>query len=981
MKVWGAEGTDTPDTPPEAPKSCAVTEGCSLEAGHEGDCVLHEARYQAEEGGEWVYDALADACAYVYEGGTVEVLRDIDLEESNADTYTYGESDKVKAKGIIVTKSMTITSAGDTPYTVTYSPKGRTYDRYYMNDQCNDHLINATDAGELYLENLILDGGRAEGRSSTAELVRIERSRLTLGSGAILQNNDNTYTSGGLFVRDGSAVMLEGSVIRNCRGDDGGGARVSAAASQTAEVGEKSSLTLQGGVIENCEANLGAGVYLAAGGLFAGPQDSPDNVDVGDSSELRLSSGAICGNKAIKNPNGKEGYGGGVYINEKDFGSCHVYMDGGTIEENTAASIGGGIYINNGKVHLEGGTITKNHAELYGGGIFVNLEDECDVFLRGTPVVDGNTCKDSDPCFYNVYLEGAEDYDYKPTRPITVEAPLSDDSSIGVSRWLRPDDTHLYRVVAKPAEGYTITTDDLDKFYSDDPKYVTLLHNNLEDSNDPDNGTIVITHADVAFDNQGHGKRPPSQLIDADKLVTKPEDPAEPGYTFESWYTEPECKTEWEFAEDKVTTDEKPQVLYAKWELNHYLIEYDLGEGGENDPANPDDYTVESENITLREPTRDGYQFMGWTLTELNEDLVASREPLSSTSRSRRSARSAAADEQQDGIPAGSIGYRKFTALWKKLPPYTVTYTDGVEDAEAFPDQVTGGLENEAATPAFEGTPARPGYTFTGWAPEVAETVTDDAVYVAQWKKNPPPPPSDDDDDDPPPKPPVTPPALESEEHFAYVVGYPDGTVRPEGNITRSEVVSIFFRLMTDEFREEHWAESNPFPDVDGEDWYHHAASTAVKAGLIRGLPDGTFGGERSITRAEFAAIAARFLSEETAPDSGFADLEGHWAKEEVDRAVDAGWIKGYPDGNFHPDEYITRAQVMTLVNRMLGRTPDTDGMREDMVRWPDCPQDAWYYADVQEATNSHAYEREAAGEPETWTALTENRDWTALER
>lgn len=930
MKVWGAEGTDTPDTPPEAPKSCAVTEGCSLEEGHEGDCVLHEARYQAEEGGEWVYDALADACAYVYEGGTVEVLRDID-----------------PSVAIDLRKPLTLTSADpENPCKIVHTNKSE-HDPY-----------SVTVYADVTLTHIILDGGREDGRTTHTELLGVRSHTLTLGEGAILQNNSNVDTAeggGGLRVlNSATAVMLKGSVIRNCQGKFGGGAAVASS---------NSTLILNGGTIEGCEAHTGGGIYVQNGGKL---------LVTGDSS--------IRGNAAKKtieglpaSSGGPAGCGGGIYLK-----NCQEFqMQGGTVAGNTAEVAGGGAYVQAARVQLTGGEITENRAGDYGGGVVTTYAAA--FMLDDTPNVTGNTSKSG---FDNLLLDGMEDeYPSISTRPIVITAPLSDNAVIGVSRWTKPNDTHLYRVVAKPAEGYTITTDDLDKFYSDDPKYVTLLHNNLEDSNDPDNGTIVITHADVAFDNQGHGKRPPSQLIDADKLVTKPEDPAEPGYTFESWYTEPECKTEWEFAEDKVTTDEKPQVLYAKWELNHYLIEYDLGEGGENDPANPDDYTVESENITLREPTRDGYQFMGWTLTELDEDLVASREPLSPTSRSRRSARSATADEQQDGIPAGSIGYRKFTALWKKLPPYTVTYTDGVEDAEVFPDQVTGGLENEAATPAFEGTPARPGYTFTGWAPEVAETVTDDAVYVAQWKKNPPPPPSDDDDDDPPPKPPVTPPALESEEHFAYVVGYPDGTVRPEGNITRSEVVSIFFRLMTDEFREEHWAESNPFPDVDGEDWYHHAASTAVKAGLIRGLPDGTFGGERSITRAEFAAIAARFLSEETAPDSGFADLEGHWAKEEVDRAVDAGWIKGYPDGNFHPDEYITRAQVMTLVNRMLGRTPDTDGMREDMVRWPDCPQDAWYYADVQEATNSHAYEREAAGEPETWTALTENRDWTALER
>lgn len=958
----GALGTEEPPSP--AGTACTVTEGCSLEAGHEGACVLHEARYQTVEGGEWLYDDLADACASVYEGGTVEVLRDLE-----------------QPAPVTLTKDMTLTSADpERPCKITYTAGKRS--NYFL-----------TVSAGVTLADLILDGGWEAGLATKAELVGVKGGQLTLDSGAILQNNNNvnknsgtSQDAGGLRVVDGAVVMREGSFIRSCRGVTGGGA---------AMVGEKSSFRLEGGVIEDCEAIVGGGIFIQGGGVFAGPGPYEDDAHE-DKHELHLYSGAIRRNRASKTLDGItdchtgaiEGGGGGVCVEAAYQGSCQVYLYGASIEENTA-QYGGGMYIYSGKVHLQGGAITGNHAEGMGGGIYVMLEmpmypflkelvTEGDIILSSGAVVDGNTCTDKEgsetwKCFYNVCLDGNDDapppYHYL-THPMTVAGPLTEGTSIGVSGWSRPDETHPYRVVARPGEGYTITTDDLDRFYSDDPRYVTLLHNDLEHLDDPDNGTVVLTHADVAFDNQGHGKRPPSQLIDADKLVTKPQDPVEPGYTFESWYVEPECETEWKFEEDKVETDEKPQVLYAKWELNHYKIEYELEGGSAPTTANPDDYTIESPDITLNEPTREGYAFMGWKLVAVDAQAVDHTTPLT------YSARSAAPD-----IPAGSIGKRTFEAQWRKLPPYTVTYTDGVEDVQVFPDQVTVITEENAATPAFDGTPARAGYTFAGWEPEVAGTVTDDAVYVAQWVKDPPAPSDDDDnDDDPPVKPPAVPPALESAEHFAYVVGYPDGRVRPEGNITRAEAAAIFFRLMTEEFREENRAESCPFPDVGRGSWYSSAVSTCVRAGLIRGLPDGTFGGDRPIARAEFAAMAARFLSEETAPESGFADLAGHWAQDEVDRAVAAGWLKGYPDGNFHPEEYITRAQVMALVNRMLGRTPDTEGMRPEMVRWPDCPEGAWYYADVQEATNSHTYEREGESGPETWTGLTPGRDWTGPE-
>lgn len=228
--------------------------------------------------------------------------------------------------------------------------------------------------------------------------------------------------------------------------------------------------------------------------------------------------------------------------------------------------------------------------------------------------------------------------------------------------------------------------------------------------------------------------------------------------------------------------------------------------------------------------------------------------------------------------------------------------------------------------------------------------------------------------------PPDDKPELERGDHFAYIVGYEDETVRPQNNITRAEVATIFFRLLTDESREQYFTDDNSaFSDMTGDHWYDNAVATLTNAGIIAGYPDGTFRPNDPITRAEFAAIATRFDDLEPVP-SRFTDIDGHWAEDAINAAYGAGWVGGYPDGTFLPNKNITRAEVMSLVNRVLDRNVDIDGMLDDMLTWVDNEPSDWFYEAVQEATNSHDYEREEGEEFETWTKITEPRDWTKLE-
>ena len=236
----------------------------------------------------------------------------------------------------------------------------------------------------------------------------------------------------------------------------------------------------------------------------------------------------------------------------------------------------------------------------------------------------------------------------------------------------------------------------------------------------------------------------------------------------------------------------------------------------------------------------------------------------------------------------------------------------------------------------------------------------------------------------PAPAPQPAKPALNTADHYAYLMGYPDGTVRPGGSITRAEATTIFFRLLTEESRSQFWATENRYSDVSAGRWYNNAVSTMTRAGIVNGYPDGTFRPNAPITRAEMAKIIALFAKLEPSTDR-FPDAAGHWAEAYIRLAAGNGWIEGYPDGTFRPNQSITRAETVTMIDRVLERVPKDESRllpHETMLTFPDCRPGQWFYIAVQEAANSHVYERtanERSGD-EQWKELRDNRDWTRLE-
>ena len=215
-----------------------------------------------------------------------------------------------------------------------------------------------------------------------------------------------------------------------------------------------------------------------------------------------------------------------------------------------------------------------------------------------------------------------------------------------------------------------------------------------------------------------------------------------------------------------------------------------------------------------------------------------------------------------------------------------------------------------------------------------------------------------------------------TDEHFAYIIGYPDRTVRPENNISREEVATIFYRLMTDEYRAQIASTTNDFADIEADRWSNKAISTMANGGYIVGY-EGKFNPEAPITRAEFVTIAARFLNSENDVKTTFTDIKGHWAEKYINITSDALWISGYEDNTFRPDNYITRAEAMTIFNRILCRRVDSEGTIEGTLYFQDVSDTDWFVYEVLEATNSHKCETPEGEVYENWIEILPNRDWT----
>ena len=425
--------------------------------------------------------------------------------------------------------------------------------------------------------------------------------------------------------------------------------------------------------------------------------------------------------------------------------------------------------------------------------------------------------------------------------------------------------------------------------------------------------------------------------------------PVKEGYTFLGWYDD---KDAGKFIDFDTETFYGARTVYARWAKNA-TVTFKIVNGywsGE---------TAEDRNVTVvLYPQADGS--VGGTLPASSVPAIM--------------------------IPAA--GYENAAGSWDAVPniepngivdSVTYTYTFGQTHSGGSTStkltlhyESNGGTSyrderySSGTTVTLDKAPVRESYTFTGWYADKALTdkitnvkMTGNKTVYAGWKAT------------------GVPDMLNGDDHDAYVIGYPDGNVHPQGNISRAETATIFFRLLKADTRDGNLTAENVFADVANGKWFNKAVSTMAKLGIVKGRSAETFAPDAPITRAEFAAICARFNTKPTNTSDSFSDISGHWAEAEIERAVAFGWIAGYPDGTFRPDTYITRAEAMTMINRVLCRMPqDEKDLLRTMVVWPDNKPTDWHYLAVQEATNSHEFERKGAVN-ETWTKLTSAPDWT----
>ncbi len=416
----------------------------------------------------------------------------------------------------------------------------------------------------------------------------------------------------------------------------------------------------------------------------------------------------------------------------------------------------------------------------------------------------------------------------------------------------------------------------------------------------------------------------------------------------------------------------------ARFRLKQYVLHYDANGGTDTmeDQTFPHGQAHPLEKCAF---SREGYRFVGWATESAGEVKYEDQESIK-------------LDEKFPNLTNDNDVVTLY-AVWEEQ-----SVTIGYEPNDAELGTVT--VESEpvdAVTGTAHGSTAQPksGAKFDGWYSADGTLLSTELTFVptradgAVWqgttyyarfsaKRSPSTPSTPAKPDETKPTLAPIPEMLNGEDHYAYLLGYEDGTVRPNGSISRAEVATVLFRLLKDDVRMQNLTKDNAYSDVSDTAWYAAAVSTLSKMGVISGYPDGTFRPNAPITRAEFAAMIARFDETAKSADTPFTDISGHWAENAIGKAYGNGWVEGSSKTVFCPESNLTRAETATLLNRVLHRLPEKESdLLANQIAWPDNPETFWGYLAIQEATNSHEYERKADGVHETQTVKRENRDWS----
>ena len=703
------------------------------------------------------------------------------------------------------------------------------------------------------------------------------------------------------------------------------------------------SMTMQDGTIDGntaTEFNSAGGVLvdntssftMTGGTISNNAAKRGGGVLVRNKAEFTMSNGMISGNKAsvdsdtIKLPNAG---GGGVFVEDK----ASFTMSGGTITANTTNGMGGGVAtavldkldtIGGGQFSMTGGTISKNKASC-GGGVY-SWSGEGRVVLKGGNIVDNTATRQGG----GVYVSHAP-------WAITIQNALVTNNNAtiqGGGIWACPKGTvALGTDIAIFENSAGESADDAAFLLKWDTSYstgftnqqygggmVTWYRDTTIGSGDLDYGA----YGGPRFDASDPGN--PVGLVSGD---TKP-------YGLKAVVSE----------ESKALAETAPLKITG----NHAQRGGGIGTNGK--VIVPGELSGNT-SVTVHKVWSGNN---GNYPSTVKVNLVRTKDDKSQTI-----ATVILSEKSKDKEDTKEEKGKTWSYIFSNLDD-SYTYTVTEDEVPGYRTSITKDTEGNNLT--FTITNTRKGGGSSGGGPI---TIPDDV-----------------------------PTGLDLKNHYGYIIGYPvdyytgkpttDQTkkpVRPEGKITRAEVATIYFRMLTDENRAANWNQVSGFSDVKSSAWYNNAISTLTKAGILKGYEDGTFQPNGYITRAEFATIAIRFFSGVYEGEDLFPDIKGHWAEDYINNAANKGLVKGYEDGTFGPDRYITRAEAVTLVNRTLNRHPHNDGLHQDMLRWPDnMDTSKWYYADMQEATNSHEPDKnKTTADKEYWGKMLPIRDWEALEK
>ena len=835
-----------------------------------------------------------------------------------------------------------------------------------------------------------MNGGEISGNTANGGGgVAIIGSTMVMNNGTI-SNNSTYQTSGqgsygaGVYVADyanssggdtlftatpASFEMNGGKITGNKALDYGGGIVTFPQRSQ------KITININNGEISGNKVTRGSGGAVAA---FFGV------------TELNIKGGTLTGNSAYQ-------FGGGVFL----YQATNVTISGGTISENKALRGGGGVCLREGSaVKQTGGSIENNVAKVGGGiysgtytmtgGVIKDNNNSLTEAARLSTLGDGvfvgtafNLGNDAEISTNNdVYLTAGDSIS-KEGRYINVISPYTGASTAKPIQIHSEDHTventeigtQLVRYTTDAGGETAAATADADGIFVPSwkmPEGLAIGQSKAAGKTDwmtyvP---AVKIQYQWVSTDNPNDVTPPANDYIRTGRAYTaKAQQNSHQGYTFDGWYTDTTCTVPYVNG-TVLNTD---TVLYGRWKAEHGNLSVAKTVAGNNgDTSKAFNFTVTlgdtGINGTFGEMTfADGVATfvlkhgesktavglpagITYTVTEAEAD----KDGYTTTSVN------ASGSIIKDDTAAVTFTNTRNSSSSHHSTRYTLHYESN--GGTAYKDE----RYSSGTKVTLDKTPTRESYTFTGWYADKAltqkitsVTMNSDKTVYAGWVAT------------------GVPDMLNGDDHDAYVIGYPDGNVRPQGNISRAETATIFFRLLKADTRDGNLTAENVFADVANGKWFNKAVSTMAKLGIVKGRSAESFAPDAPITRAEFAAICARFNTKPTNTSNSFSDISGHWAEAEIERAVAFGWIAGYPDGTFRPDTYITRAEAMTMINRVLCRMPqDEKDLLRTMVVWPDNKPTDWYYLAVQEATNSHEFERKGAVN-EKWTKLTSAPDWT----